>query len=177
MGDPMNQAEKDSLLLATQRLHRWRMAFFGLVILLAGVAIGTSLTFILGRRSFGRRPPGPERTSIRIIRDMRRHLRLSPQQAEEIEPILKKHLETLYEIRTAVRPQIIQQLELMNDEISAILDEQQKSLWQQHLRRLQRDLQKGPGPRHRGPPPPHRPGSRDRRGHEPPPPEPMDAPH
>ena len=173
MGDAMNQTEKDSLLLTTQRLHRWRMAFFGLVILLAGVAIGASLTFIVGRRTFGSGQPGPERASIRMIRDMRRHLRLSPQQAEEIEPILKKHMEALHQIRTAVRPQIIQQLELMNDEISSVLDEQQKSLWQQHLRRLQRDLQKGPGPRHRGPPPP--PGENRRSWRRSPPPEPVDG--
>lgn len=146
MGDTMNQTENDNLLLVTQRLHRWRMAFFGLVILLAGVAIGASLTLILGRGPFGHRSSGPERAGERMIRRMQHHLRLSPEQAEEIKPILKKHLEALHRIRTGVRPQIMEQLELMNDEISSILNEQQQSLWQRHFHRLRRDLQEGPGP-------------------------------
>ena len=164
MGDAMNQTEQDSLLLAMQRVHRWRMAFFGLVILLAGLAIGASLTLILGRGLLEDRTPGPERAGERMMRDLRHHLDLSPEQAEELEPILKKHMEALHKIRTAVRPQIIEQLELMNDEISSVLSEQQQSLWQRHFQRLQRDLREAPGPgRHRPPPPPggRGPGRRD----------------
>ena len=159
MGDAMNQIEQDNLVLAMQRVHRWRMAFFGLVILLAGVAIGASLALILGRGLLEQRPPGQERSGKRMIRDMRHHLNLSPEQAEEIDPILKKHMKALRKIRTEVRPRIIEQLELMNNEISSMLNEQQQSLWQRHFQRLRRNLQEAPGPGDHRPPGPH-----DRRG-------------
>ena len=174
MGDAMNQMEKDSLLLAMQRVHRWRMAFLGLVILLAGLAIGASLTLILGRGLLEHRPRGREIAGERMIRNLKRHLQLSSEQAEQIEPILKKHLEALHKIRIEARPKVIEQFELMNDEISSILSEQQKSLWQRHFHRLQRDLQARPGPGHRGPPPP--PDARGPGRREAPPPRRMDRP-
>ena len=161
----MNEIEKDNLILAIQQMHRWRMSFFGLVILLAGIAIGASVMLFLGRHGPMTAPPGPEIAGERMIRDLRRHLRLSSDQADKIGPILQKHMQALHEIRMNVRPQIVEQLQLMNDEISALLSEQQESLWQRHFQRLQRDLREGAGPHRAGPhggPPPHKGGGRPR---------------
>ena len=160
MGDAMNQMGKNDLMLTIQKLHRWRMAFFGLIILLAGIAIGTAATLILSRERLTAPPPGPEIAGERMIRNLQRHLQLSPEQAQEIKPILQKHLRRLHEIRMKVRPKIVEQLRLMNEEISSLLNDHQKELWQQHLQRLQRKLQEPARPRRPGPhrpPPEHRP--------------------
>ncbi|MHC4643293.1 MAG: hypothetical protein ACYS32_16735 [Planctomycetota bacterium] len=138
-----------------RRLHRWRMAFFGLVILLAGIVIGAaSITILAPNRLM--RPPGPAEDATReIIRRLRRELGLSPEQDEKIGPILQKHMQKLEEIRTNARTEITEQLQQMDEGVSAVLAEEQKRIWQRWLRMLQWQLRppgRGPGEggRHRG---------------------------
>lgn len=124
-----------------RKLHRWRMAFFGLAILLAGIVIGAASTLILVRpRPIGW-PGGPEFVSEGMLRSLQRYLHLSREQADKVESILQKHMRKLHEIRMNARPQIVEQLRLMNEEISAVLTEQQKQIWQDRLQQLQRQLQ------------------------------------
>jgi len=143
MGDAMNHTETtDSQGVNYMRkLHRWRMAFFGLIILMAGLVIGAASTLILVRpRPIGW-PGGPEFVSEGMLRSLQRYLHLSREQAEKVESILQKHMRKLHEIRMNARPQIVEQLRLMNEEISAVLTEQQKQIWQDRLQQLQRQLQ------------------------------------
>ena len=69
---------------------------------------------------------------------------LSPEQEGKIKPVVKKHMQKLREIQIDARPRIVEQIRLMNEEISSLLDEHQKSLWQRHLQRLQERLTRGP---------------------------------
>ena len=142
----MNQTDNtettDSLSVNYMRkMHRWRMAFFGLIILVAGLVIGSASTLILVRpRPIGW-TRGPEFISEKMVHDLQRHLQLSDEQAEKVESILQKHMRKLNEIRMNARTQIVEQLRLMNEEISAVLTEQQKQIWQDSLQQLQRQLQ------------------------------------
>jgi hypothetical protein len=157
MGAAMNQIEPDKNPMATlKKLHRWRMAFFGLIILLAGIVIGASSTFILCRDMFMGPRIWPAIAGEGMFRELTRHLDLSPEQQEKIKPICEKRMQRLNEIGIETRPQIVEQIELMNEEISSLLDEHQKRLWQRHLRRLQGRLTRGPR-RHRDGPRRHRP--------------------
>jgi hypothetical protein len=135
-----------------RKLHQWRMAFFGMVILLAGMIIGVAATLVFLRYNQPGLPPGPEFAAERIIGRLQHHLHLSPEQMAKLEPILQKRLQKLDEIRANARPQVAEQLRLMNEEISSVLDAHQKQLWHEHLQRLQRMLRPGPGPHRRGPP-------------------------
>jgi len=143
----MSQIEtNDSTIMECMRkAHSWRMAFFGLVILLAGIVIGaTSVIILLKPKPIGS-SAGPEFVSETMIRGLRRQLGLSPEQKEKVEAILQKHMQKLHEIRMNARPQINEQLQLMNEEISAVLTEQQRQIWQERLLPLQRQLrQRGP---------------------------------
>ncbi len=137
-------------------VHRWRMAFFGLVILLAGVVIGTCATLLwLCRTRTSPQGPSPELAAVSMVGRLQDYLHLSPEQTEKLEPILRNHLEQLYEIHIGARSKIEEQLRQMNTEISSILDEDQKHLWDEHLQGLQRRLRLGPagppGPPRRGP--------------------------
>ncbi len=137
----MNQQEfSDNSILIMKRLHRWRMAFFGLVILLAGLVIGAALTFLLTHRFDKPHTPPPEFAAEQVVRRLGRQLNLSKKQMKQLEPILRNHMQKLHDIRMEARPQIMEQLRLMNEEISSVLSEEQKQLWQRHLRRLQADL-------------------------------------
>lgn len=159
MGDAMNQTETtdNQTTYYIRRLHRWRMAFFGLVILLAGTIIGAALIPILAPNRLTRPPQPPETATRMIIGRLGGELGLSPEQDEKIGPILQKHLQKLEEIRTNARSEVTEQLREMNEAVSAVLTEGQKQTWQRWLRILQWQLQppeQGPGEggRHRGGP-------------------------
>jgi hypothetical protein len=123
------------------------MAFFRLVILLAGIVIGATLAIILIRQRPISPQTGPEFVSEAMIRGLQRRLRLSLEQAEKVESILQQRLQKLHEIRMNARPQIAEQLRLMNEEISAVLTDQQRQIWQEKLYRLQRQIRPhGPRP-------------------------------
>lgn len=128
------------------KLHGWRMAFFGMVILLAGLVIGGASMMILAPHRLMRPPRGPEFSSSRIMPLLRRDLGLSPEQSEKIQPIMDSHMEKLHEIRMDARSEIDKALAQMNEDISDILTEQQKRIWQRSLDRLQGELHPG-GPR------------------------------
>jgi hypothetical protein len=118
------------------QMHRWRMAFFGLVILLAGIVIGASAALI-GKWHFLKGPgQGPERTADRMVQGLRHELRLSPDQRRQIDPLIQKHMERLDQIRKEARPLIENELRQMNDEIAPLLDDYQRQMWMQMQKRL-----------------------------------------
>lgn len=138
-----------------RRLHRRRMALFGLVILLAGSVIGAASIMIVAPSHRLTRPLRPSDKSL--LPNLERCLHLTPEQREEIEPILQGHMQRLDDIRADARSEIDETLGQMNKDIAAVLTEQQKQIWQQRLNRLQRQLRppgRGPGGggRHRGGP-------------------------
>jgi hypothetical protein len=152
-----NQTTDNSIISNINKAHMWRMAFFGLIILIAGIAIGGSSMMIFAPDKIIKPPRGPEFASGRMVGHLRRELHLSPEQAEKIEPILQEHMETLHNIRIDAQDQIGKALEKMNKQISSILTDRQKRMWQSRLRRLQSPLRGGPGrgegpggPRYRG---------------------------
>ena len=103
---------------------------------------------------------GPEVSSERMLRGLRRELRLSPEQARAIEPLIEKRLGRMHEIRMAARPEIGEELRAMNEEIMSVLDEEQQEMWMRRLERMERELRpgfpvhrrggRGPGQRGRG---------------------------
>ena len=147
-----------------RKLHRWRMAFFGAVILLAGIVIGGASMLILSPHKVMTPPPGPEFNSLRMLPSLRRDLGLSSEQSKRITPILDEHMKRLGEIRTEARTEIAQTLKQLNEDICEILTDRQERIWQQSLERLQRGLRPGPGgPGRRGEGPG---GQRQRRGQQ-----------
>ncbi len=147
-----------------RKLHRWRMAFFGGIILLAGIVIGGASMMIFLPHKLMAPPPGPEFDSLRMLPSLRRDLGLTTEQSKSISPILEKHMRKLGEIRTEARADIAETLNEMNDDICEILTDRQERLWKQSLERLQRGLRPGlggPGRRGEGPG-----GMRQRRGQQ-----------
>ena len=172
MGDPVNQYENpDGPTVLLRRLHHWRMAFFGLVILLAGMLSGAAVALlVVGHIGRERRPPAVPPVTELITRVVPR-LHLSEEQTRQIEPIVQKHYERLDAIRQEGRTEIMEELKLMNEEMFTVLNEDQARLWQQLLQGLPSEMRhvpdwygpgagRGPGPRRRMGPPADRPGPR-----------------
>jgi hypothetical protein len=145
MGGAMSQNETtdNPIVSSINKAHMWRMAFFGLIILIAGIAIGGSAMLIFAPKKLIKPPKAPEFASGRIVGQLRHELRLTPEQAERIEPILQEHMETLHNIRIDAQEQIGEALEKMNKQISSILTDRQKRMWESRLRRLQSPLRGG----------------------------------
>ena len=141
----------NSAITYMQKLQRWRIAFFGMVILVAGIVIGAASMMILAPDKLMKPPRGPEFGSERMIPPLRRDLGLSPEQEEKIKPILDNHMEKLNAIRLEARSDIEEALIQMNKGISDILTDEQKRIWQRSLDRLEREFYPG-GPRRGGGP-------------------------
>ena len=142
-----NETTNNPAVSHMNKAHNWRMAFFGLIILVAGVVIGGSSMLIFAPEKLIQPPPGPEFSSMRMIPPLSRELGLDPEQAEKIKPILDKHMQKLNTIRIEARSEIGETLKQMNEEIAAILSDEQKQLWHRELDRLQGELRPGGGPR------------------------------
>jgi len=155
-----NQKTNNPAVSHIDNAHTRRMVFFGLIILISGIVIGGSSMLIFAPKKLIRPPRAPEFASGRMVGQLRRELRLSPEQSEKIEPILKEHMETLNDIRIDAQDQIGEALEQMNEQISSILTDRQKQMWESRLRHLQSPLRGGPG-RGQGPG-----GGRFRRGEQ-----------
>jgi hypothetical protein len=111
---------------------------FSMLILVSGIIIGSGVTLMTAEQ-FRKKPvpPGPEYMSGRMIERITRELHLSPEQQEQLDPIVKQHMQAIDKIREAVRPQIADELKQMNDEIMAVLDEGQKQIWTDKIQRMQ----------------------------------------
>jgi hypothetical protein len=144
-----NETTNNPVISQINKAHFWRMAFFGLVILVAGLIIGGSLMLIFAPMKLIKPPPGPEFDSMRMIPPLRRDLGLDQEQAEKIKPILDKYMQKLNTIRTEARTEIAETLKQMNQETAAILTEEQQQRWQHEIERLQNEIRPrgGPGPR------------------------------
>ncbi|MBN2450024.1 MAG: hypothetical protein JXR77_06525 [Lentisphaeria bacterium] len=149
MGDPVSQSEnRDSPTVLLRRLHRWRMASFGLIILVAGLTIGAAATFLVLHRKGPEPVVPPERAHAIMLERIVPRLRLAPQQAEQVRPILRKHMDRLEEIREQGRQQIVKELQAMDTEMSSVLRADQQQLWRNLLRELPGPFPRGPGGRY-----------------------------
>ena len=156
---PNNDRQNDlhDPLVLLQRIHRWRTAFFGLIILIAGAAIGASGMFMWDRHKLIKKQP-PRRTTQqqvatkpppsimntpwgRLSVSLQKRLNLTDQQAREIRPILRTHMSQLEKIKREARPKIAEELTQMNGKVIALLNDKQKRMWSQDFRKLRQQFQ------------------------------------
>ncbi len=177
MGDVMNHADgSDNPVVLLRGLHRWRTAFFGLVILLAGITLGAAGALLLVRPAERQPPMDLEMATNAMLGRFRAELGLTREQTRQIQQILRTRMQKLHEIRLQARPEIEEQLGAVKEEIGAVLTAEQRDRWQGIMLRLEREFRRGmrrgpggPGPGFRGgrdrPGPPGGPGRRfnDRR--------------
>jgi hypothetical protein len=158
MGGTMTDNEK----ILLQRAQQWKMAFFSLVILIAGIAIGSGLTFIFVHNRITPGPMDIEMINEQVVGRLQQKLNLTDTQRGQFREILTKHISALHQIRQQARPQVAQEMNELHTEVMAILDENQRQIWQQNINSLRDRFLRGQGPG-RGPGGPGR-GRRNGRG-------------
>lgn len=126
-------------------------AIFSVLILISGIIIGSGVTLMTAER-FQKKPvpPGPEYLSGRMVEHLIRELHLSPEQQQQLDPIVKQHMEAMDKIRQDARPLIAEEIKQMNDGIMALLDEGQEQIWNNKIQRMQDNFprmrqRRGPG--------------------------------
>jgi hypothetical protein len=159
MGNAVNPSENaESPMVLLRRLHHWRMAFFGVVILLAGMLSGAAATLLIVRHLGPDRPPPPVRAVQMMLARLSGPLHLTPEQRQQIEPILKSHLTRLGQIQDDGQKAIAEELRILSQDMGGVLTEGQMRLWNRLFLDLPspiRHIPEGRGPGlGRGPAPP-----------------------
>ncbi len=160
MGNPVNPNESgESPTILLRRLHHWRMAFFGMVILLAGMLSGAAVTLLMvsqmGRKSL----PHPTVPMItQMLARLSGPLHLTAEQEKRIEPILQTHMARLIQIQEEGQKTIGEELRLLSQEMAGVLTGEQMGLWERlfldlpvSIRHIPQEYGPGLG---RGPAPP-----------------------
>lgn len=159
MGDVMNQPDSnENLTMALQRMHRWRMAFFGLILMISGSVLGAAVAVLVLRPADR---PGWPRDSGRMAAQMalrlKEELGLSTEQEKQIRTILEAQMEKLEEMRKAAFSEIQAVMQTTQEQMGKVLSQEQRQQLEEELERMRRQFPHGrrPGP----------PGDfRDRRG-------------
>jgi hypothetical protein len=155
MGSAMNEPTTDQLQLIL-RMHRWKTAFFGLVILLAGLIIGASAAVIFFKPFAPSAPRDIEFVNAQTMAALQDNLQLDAAQRERIRAIFASHFAAIDGIRTEARPRIAGEMNALYDEVFSVLDGPQRERWRQIMDRLGEDFagphqQRGPrGPGYGG---------------------------
>lgn len=121
-----------------KRRRGWPRLLLYFAIFASGVIVGGGITLTVARHRALHAMRHPEAMPARIASRMERTLSLSEAQRRDVERILGRRHETLQHIRREVRPQIEAQLDLLEEDISAVLNERQREKWQRRFRRLRR---------------------------------------
>jgi len=158
MGSPISQNESsESPTVLLQRLHHWRMAFFGMVILLAGMLSGAAVTLLIVGH-LGPKGPAWSVHAVRLLLErLTGPLHLTADQRQQIEPILKSHMTRLDQIQGDGQKAVAEELRRMTQEVAGVLTEDQMRLWERlfldlpgSMRHIPQELGPGYG---RGPAP------------------------
>jgi len=119
----------------------WRMAVLGLVILLCGMVIGAAITARVARRAIVHAATHPEEMPARAAERLAARLDLTDEQRTQVEEILRRRLASLAALRVRMRPRLDRELDALDADVSAILDERQQARWHRDFQRLRAFIQ------------------------------------
>ncbi|MBN1672828.1 MAG: periplasmic heavy metal sensor [Kiritimatiellae bacterium] len=129
---------------APRRRGRWRPILLSAAIFICGGVVGGVLTVGLVHRAIMKGPRHPERAPDLASRHLQRRLKLTDEQRQQVETILKKRFSALRAIRE-------EQIELVDKEVAELLDEEQLEKWGRICQKFRHRFGSG---EHHGPPPP-----------------------
>ena len=118
---------------APGRRRRWLRIVLSAVIFVSGAVVGTGATLLVIRHQLLYALYHPDEMPTRVAARLRRALRLSEEQAEQIQTILVQRQQSLQTIRRRVQPEVEAELDQIEQQISAVLNEPQRQSWQQQF--------------------------------------------
>lgn len=120
--------------------RHWRSILLALGILLCGVVMGSAGTVIVIQRVVRHVAENPEEARERFADRMRERLDLTDAQTVQVRRIFKQRVANLIAIREEVRPRVLEQVDGLRDDVSAVLDEAQQATWRNHFQRVRKRI-------------------------------------
>jgi hypothetical protein len=118
------------------RRRRWVSVLLALVIFFCGLAIGVGGTLVTVVHQMIHQIQHPEEAPPRMAARLGKLLKLAPDQQAQVEEILRARQLALQQIRREAQPRVEKELGLVERQIAAVLDDQQRELWHSTCERL-----------------------------------------
>lgn len=118
------------------RRRVWVRILLSLVIFVSGGVAGTGVTLIAVRNRALYMIHHPDKTPTLIAGRIGRSLRLSDAQVQQVETILGQRQRAIQGIRREFQPRVERELDRVEEEISQVLDDEQRARWRKHFERL-----------------------------------------
>ena len=111
---------------------RRRLWLLGLVIFIAGIAVGAAGMVGVQTWRFKQMQKHFDPTDMprQIAKALQREVQLSDEQTERLVPIIKQHFEAIEQVRREVHPRFQQEVDIMDDAIRAELDDEQRERYE-----------------------------------------------
>ena len=115
----------------------------GILFLVCGLIIGSGSTLLLIQTAVHKMIAQPEILPARILDRMEYRLSLKPEQRTAIEQIVEKRMAAFEAIRRRVSPEIQTELDRLRNEVSDVLDPEQKAQWELQFDKIRQRWQPG----------------------------------
>jgi hypothetical protein len=120
-----------------RRRRRWWVSLLLAVgIFGSGFAVGGATALIVAKDRFLHMLHHPEEAPAKITARLRCKLDLTDEQAAQVEAILRRHQEAFEAIRADVQPRVEAELDGVEKDIAAVLDDSQRAQWHQRFTEL-----------------------------------------
>ena len=123
------------------RLYRrrevWLSIILGSLILLCGIAIGSSVVILRFREEMTHHGIHPERSPAIIAARMQRRLELSDEQTKKVEALLQKRFKAVHAAHKEAGKKINAEHKQLRAEMKKVLTDEQFELWDSHFKRMQ----------------------------------------
>lgn len=149
MSDPgpeTARVEPSEIPIASKRRCSWLRLVLYLVIFASGCVVGAGVTVIVVRNGALFAVHHPEEMPSRIAARMARALSLDDEQTREVECILRERQSALQDIRREFQPQVENELDRLEEQVSAVLNDQQRENWRDRFDYLRRTWVPAPPP-------------------------------
>lgn len=119
-----------------RRRRRWLRVLLWLIVFGSGFVAGTGMTLIGVRKGLLEAVHHPETMPKKVAQRLRRPLQLSDEQTRRVEEIIRDRQQSLQQIRIRVQPEVEAELDVIDREISQVLDDNQRAQWQKLFQQL-----------------------------------------
>jgi hypothetical protein len=119
-----------------RRSRLWARFLLWLIIFVSGGAAGAGVTLIVIRQRVLHAIQHLDEMPARIAGCLRQRYDLSDRQTQQVEEILVRRQHALRVIRRQFQPEVERELDRLQEDISAVLDDKQRTKWQEYFQKL-----------------------------------------
>jgi hypothetical protein len=130
MTQPDTEQTTPTNLPPRKKRRLWLTVLMALLIFGAGAAVGVAGTVLVALKRLEHTLHHPEVVPERLTARLKRRLDLTPGQAEQVKKIIVERQAALQEIRRTAYPLVSLELEKARDQISEVLNDDQRAAWE-----------------------------------------------